>query len=64
MQEYVKGFLQHPLSKPASALLDILPKLFTLKQLKVAEQTLIRNCIKTPIHSFKRLVGPANGYLI
>jgi hypothetical protein len=42
MLEYVKGFFPPPLSKPASALLDIHLKLFTLNQLRVFEQTLNR----------------------
>jgi hypothetical protein len=40
MLVYVKSFLPPSLSKPASALLDIHSKLFTLNQLKSSEQTL------------------------
>jgi hypothetical protein len=45
MLEYLKGFLQYPLSKPASALFEIHLKLFTLKQLRVFEQTLVKGAI-------------------
>jgi hypothetical protein len=40
MPEYVKVFFSPPLSKPASALLEIHLQLFTLNKLRVFEQTL------------------------
>jgi hypothetical protein len=38
MLEYVKGFLPPPLSKPASALLEILLNVFTKYLFRVTEQ--------------------------